>query len=279
MIRQNRIIYSDNGVLTDISSELNNFHSGTKAFTFVAAEDAIYIGSDLPFNQRHFELSAFNAATSATISVSLWGSSGWESAVDVADGTSTSGKSMGQSGVVEWVPERGKSWIKQDTDNTITGLSSLKIYNLYWAKITFSANISFTASFLGYKFATDEQVGSLYPELALSTTIAQFATGKTTWFEQHCRCAEMIVRDLVSKELIASGNQLLDWSKFSESSIHKLAHIVFTAFGDDYKDNLAQADKDYYSSLQNGIRYGVDKNKNATLDLSESFGSVGVVRR
>ena len=45
-----RVIFSNNGSSEDMSRQVAKYKSGSKSFSYVAAEDALYIGSSLPFN-------------------------------------------------------------------------------------------------------------------------------------------------------------------------------------------------------------------------------------
>ena len=194
MLLNNRIIWSDNGVLKDLTIELNNPYSGSRVVDFVAAEDAIYIGSDLPFNHRYFEMSVVNTLDSS-ISVSVWTGAQWTAAVNIIDNTSLSDASLGQNGIISWVPDKDSaSWnIQQDSDD-IPDLQGIHIYDLYWARLTFSDDFNpLTAlSFIGHKFSQDEDLAGLYPELNTTASKSMFSTGKTNWNAQHILAADCL---------------------------------------------------------------------------------------
>lgn len=276
----NRIIFKDNTVLNDVSVNLNEFRLSNVTLPIVAAQDSLYIGSELPFNHRYFHVGTANTAASV-ISVAIWDGTEWEPAVDVLDQTAVGGKTFSQSGIISWSPDRnGSGWGLEDTTEDISALSTLKIYDLYWAKFTFSADLSLTTAlkYVGHKFSRDEQLAGIYPELALSATMAQFESGKTTWDEQHIKASEIVVRDLIRKYKASSVNQVMNWESYSGASLHQLAAIVFRAFGDDYQDQLDQALKDYKIAF-NIESTQLDKNKNGKLDRSERTPVTGIVRR
>lgn len=288
MLINNRIIWSDNGVLKDQSVVLNNYHSGTITLPLVAAEDAIYIGSDLPWNHRYIEVYSPNAISS-TMSIQIWNGREFKNAVDVIDQTKASGGSatLAQSGILSFAPDRNESgWGLAATTENVTGLTSLKIYNLYWAKLTVSSDLtaSTALSFVGHKFSFDEELDSIYPELGLSSSKTQFESGKTDWNEQHIRAAEILIRDLRRKIDVdynfRNGNQILEWGQFSECSLHQVAMIVYRAFGDAFKDQFEQATKDYHTVL-NGLVKGilVDRNRDGRVQLDEQDTISGLVRR
>lgn len=280
MLNNNRVIWDDNGTLKDLSQSLNNYHSSTSVIDFVSAEDAIYIGSDLPFNHRYFDVSVVNAAA-ATVSVSIWNGSEWESAVDVIDQTSNGSAPLSASGIVSWTPDRnGSGWSRESTSENVTGISTLKIYNLYWAKMTYSANLTGTLAlrYVGHKFSSDEDLIAYYPELNSSSLKTAFKAGKTDWNEQHFAAAEKIIKDLRQQGHIWSRNQILNWELFTIASVHAVAGIVFRAFGDDYKDNLVQASKDYWDAL-NLKSFEVDKDADGRFDTYERFNNSIMLRR
>lgn len=281
----NRIIYSDNGTLIDVTEALNNFHSLTETLTLVAAEDAIYIGGLMPFNHRFFQMAVVNAAASR-ISIDLWDGKGWEPAADILDQTldSTRTKTLSRSGQISWALDRNKGWAANDTeDMTGSGLQTLKITGLYWARIKFTANLTaaIQIQFIGHLFSRDEDLGSLYPDLNTTEAKTQFnngVAGKTTWDEQAAEAARVIIRDLQNLGVIVSEEQLIRWDLFNEASIHKTAEIIFNSQGDDAKDNKDAARIYYKEALSRAVNQ-VDMNKNTRLDEKESVGTSSLRRR
>jgi len=272
MLLNNRVIVNNNGTLTDASIALSNIHSGTVVFDYETATDYLYLGSDLPFNHRHFKMSVVNAVAS-TVTVSLWTGSTWVDAIDVMDLSSVGGKTLAQDGIIAWRPDEDQSsWSWDDTDDmTGSGLESLKIKGLYWARIKFSADLTDTMAFsyIGHKFCKDEELEAEYPEFSQTGLKTGFESGKTDWDEQELVAAEYIVYDLRQMNLITSMNQILDWRVFSKASVHKTAEIIFRGLGDDYKDNLLEALKSYKSYI-NLKQFNIDRNRDATLTELET---------
>jgi hypothetical protein len=282
MILNNRIIFSDNGVLSDLTTSLNDYRAGDSVTAAVATEDYLYLGSDLPFNHRYVEIGTANDQASV-LSVEYWSNGAWVSAVDVLDQTAVAGKSLAQSGHISWVADKRKSWSKKDTDDGVTGLSTLTIYNLYWARFKWSANLKASTSikFMGQKFSGDADLKGRYPDLGLSNVYAQWpnqSPTKTNWDEQHYEAAEEIIKDLRKKGAIYSGSQILNWELFREASVHKTASIVMNAFGKDFKEPVEKAEKDYANAM-NLFLFEVDQNKNTLLDEHEALPSLDVFRR
>jgi hypothetical protein len=281
MILNNRIIWDDGGTLKDLSAKLNNIHESGQIVNFESG-DALYIGSDLPFNHRYFEVVSVNSNASI-ISVSLWDGTQWNSAVDLLDQTSTAGVALSKSGHVSWVKPKNKQWVRQDTDSGsgITGLSSLVIYNLYWAKITFSANVSGTTSvrFIGQKFSDDNDLKTLWPDLVRADAYAQWPSQpKTNWDDQHFEASEYVIRALKRKGQLISSSQILNWEIFREASAHKCAELIMNSMGKDWAEPRDKAAKYFNEAIELWL-FDIDKDSDTILDDHEKTVSSVVIRR
>lgn len=282
MLLNNRVIHDDNGTLVDLSKKLNNAFSSSVVLPFVAADDYIYLGSEFPFNHRYFLIDVANGVDTVA-SVEIWNGSSWVPAVDVIDQTEgDDGVSFSQSGILSWVTNRTKAWSREDTTENMTGsgLETLKIYNLYWVRISFDGDFDVTTSvkYVGHKFSTDEDLGGQYPDLVRTNVKAAFKSGKTNWDEQHIIAAEQIISDLRKRQIILSGNQILDWDFFTDAAIHKVAEIAYTAFGADYEDRKKNA-REAYDEAMDKVVFPVDKNVDGHRDIEETVPSYGRVRR
>ena len=91
-------------------------------------------------------------------------------------------------------------------------------------------------------FSNDSDLGSEFPDLVLSATMTAFATGKTSWEEQHVRAAEILIKDLKKVKGIHSSSQILDHNDFRLASVCKVAEIIYTAFGNDYLEQKYDSD-------------------------------------
>lgn len=272
MLLNNRIIWKDNSDLKDISAPLSDFASNNQVIDFVSAEDALYFGSDMPFNHRFFDLVVVNSAASS-VSVSIWDGTEFNAAVDLIDLTkSSAGASLAQSGIISWVTDRNKTWSREDTTENISDLSTLKIYNMFWVKLTFSANLSalMSLNYIGHKFCDDSNLTGLYPELGLSAIKDSFKSGKTDWEEQEILASETVIRDLRVKRELWSSNQILEWERFQEAAVHKTAELIFSSFGQDYENDRDRARR-YYKEAIGSSRGGIDKNADGRLQIEEKF--------
>lgn len=278
MLAQNRVIYKEGGTLTDLTAGLSDVTTNDVVLPVTTASGALFIGSDLPFNHRFFKVASPNAV-SASVTVSLWNGSSWVSAVDVNDQTSSSGAALGQSGIISWVPDREQSWaVESSTYQKVTGLETLKIYDLYWAKLTWSANLTGTTKvgYVGHSFCKDSDMTHEYPDLMRSEFMAAFEAGKTDWVEQEVLASEYLIEELRARKLLFSKNQVLDWLTFKPAAVHKTAAVIMNAFGPAYAERAAAAEKKASSLLQ---AINLDQDKDGRLDKPERVSSEGWLSR
>lgn len=270
MIHDQRVMYNT----LDVSAKVNDFRSSAQAMAYTTGS-YLYIGAILPFNNLWFEMGVANT-NAATVTVEIWYANAWVSAIDVIDQT----VGLTATGRLMWNTDRLKGWDIEQSTEDVTGLTSFNIYNRYWVRLSWSANFSGTSSvkYIGQKFSTDDILYSFYPDLNNTTTLTSFESGKTTWDEQHYMAAEHIVRDLKKQNIIKSRGQIMDWSMFEAASCHKIAEIVYTAFGRPYFEQLAEAKKAYKDAM-NLQFFDVDLNANGSLDPVERRDSTHFVRR
>jgi hypothetical protein len=278
----NRVIFSDNGVLTDMSDHLNDYSGDSESFTIVSAQDAIYFSGVLPFNHRFFLLTTPNASPSL-MSISVWDGKQWIATVDKLDQTLNSARdtTLAASGHVSFVLPKTKSWIAEDTDDMDgSGLETLHIYGHYWAKITFSSNCSFSLKYLGHKFSDDIDLEFYgYPDLNSSSVKTQYNNGvaKTNWDEQLITSAQTIVKELARRPLLVSADQIIRWDLFREASTHKLAEMIFLSWGKDGEEQRKVA-KEYFSMAIEQQNHQLDQNANTRLDSNEFAPSLRISR-
>jgi len=269
MFFNQRVVFSDNAVLSDKSLELNDFRSGTTTLAVTAAEDYLYIGSLLPWGARYIEIGVANSASSV-MTVELYeNGSTWNEAVDLIDMSSAAGKSLAQSGYIRFQRNRDKVWNPVIDSNDI--LSGTKIYDLYWLRLKWSGNFSGTTSvkYIGHKFSSDETLFELYPDLNQTALLTQFETGKTTWNDQHYIASNTIVADLTDRKMIISGDQIIDPWQFEEACVHKCAEIIYQGMGSAYVDNRKEAALRYKAEMDRNY-----KNLDVSADANLSLGDI-----
>lgn len=274
-----RILYSDNGTLTEVTKTLGDYKSGDLTFSYVAGQDYIYIGSDVPLNHFYIKMGATVNAVSASMIIEIWNGKEWIDVVHTLDESNA----LFLSGFVEFVPDRDDLWQMESTNykgEQVTGLSGVVIYDQYWFRISFDATLtpSTVISWIGNLFSVDNDLFSEFPVFNSSTLKTAFESSKTTWEEQHVRAAEMIIKDLKKKQIISAAGQILERDDYRLASVSKTAQIIFTAMGDDYLDDLVEARKEYDSRLDSSI-HKIDRNADGILDEKEKFVRSGFMTR
>lgn len=283
MLATNRVIWNDNGTLKDLSNKLNNFFSETQVIDYLTAQDKIYIGSDVPFNHRYVHVSVVNALAAA-LTVEIWDGNEWVAAVDVIDGTDVAGVPLAQSGIIRWATDKNETWGQEvSTENmTSSGLTSLKIYNMYWVRLSWSANLTGTLAlgYVGHKFSKDEDLAGYYPDLNRTNVKTAFQSAKTDWTEQHILAAEELFRDIRNQRALWSKNQIFEWEPFTMAAVHKVAQIVYTAFGSEYESRRDEAYDRYKEALEGALSQGIDVDEDGHIEEGEHAGmTVGLFRR
>jgi hypothetical protein len=270
-----RFLYLDNGVLTDYTSALGNYKTGSMPMPFVANRDYLFIGSRLPFNHFYVKLANSNAHISS-IAVEYWSDNGWNAVVNTLDET----EAFANSGFVTFTPDKDKVWKLEEKSNVIPQLSSTMIYDNYWLRITFvpDLHVNTTVDWIGNIFSDDNDLAAEFPDLVRSNVLSAFQTGKTNWQEQAVKAAEIIEHDLANRGILDGSESILDREWYKNASVQKTAEIIFSAFGDDYIDQRARAREEYGLRLVKRLAR-VDKNLNAIEDPYERKVVTGFLSR
>lgn len=276
MLTEQRVVYSDDGVLTDLTRQLNNQYADNVAIEYVAGEDFLYIASDLPTMHRYFQVETANA-TPAAMSVDIWDGNEWSTAVDVLDYTDVAGASLAQSGWVRFSVDRTESWGLEETTEDITNLSSLRIYKMRWFRLSWDADFSATLKYAGYKFSSDNDLKGRYSDLTRTAVLDAWETGKADWDNQHIEASEDIIKMLKKDNIITSAAQVLDWQQWTNAATHATASIIYGGFGDDYVDDEQRAIKRKNDAFAQGI-YKIDRDQDGRVDRRERERFAGIKR-
>jgi len=279
-MKRTRVFYSDNGTLTDLTPDVFKYEPGRAQIDqFVGAEDYIYIANVAPFNHFYLKLDEPLNHTDVVMTLQYWDGNSWANPSELMDET----EHFTQNGFVTFTPSRNSTWNIDDTSGTgssITGLTSIEIYQRYWVRLGFSNNLSANARihYLGQRFCDDEDLYSEFPDLSRSSVLEAFQSGKGDWIEQTVRASDVIIRDLTSQTTIWSKNQILDRDEFRLACVSKTAELIFTSFGDDYEDNRILARQEYKARITN-IMSALDRNGNGKLEQNEMKNYSGWLER
>ena len=231
-----RIILSDNGTLTDITEATHTYSTTGTAHSFVAAEDALYIGSRFPMSEKFFKTSG----GLGSITVKYWDGTQFSEVINLRDGT----LGWSQDGYIKIVPDRDNGWTKADTAD-ITELTGVTVYDQYWMEITVNTDAPIDLAWVGDLFCQDADIGAEYPDLIRSTVLDGFTSGKVDWEEQRAVATQFMVEDMIGRAVIKSSNQLFEVERFRRTCVSRVAQIIFSAFGSDYEDDRLKAQKNY----------------------------------
>lgn len=282
-----RVLFSDNGTLKDFSVAMDEYKGSGKAFPYTTGEDFLFIGSRLPFNHTYFKLNKVNTVD-CQMTAQYWNGSEWVNFVEMNDETN----GFKQSGFLTFVPNRDKPWMMSSTNYSgqiVDGLDSITIYDLYWIRISFDQTFigpeilpvtvpsvfdDVDMQWIGNIFSNDYDLAGEYPEFVRQSVMTAFASGKTSWEEQHVIAGKVLIDDLIKKSSIDDGSQIIQKSDYTLASVHKVAEIIANAFGDDYIDQKKSSREEYSQRMNKRINR-VDTNKNGREDVAERTTTTG----
>ena len=269
-----------NGInpLKDLTRDLEKYKTGSASID-LAIGDYLYIGSDAPFNHLYFKLGSTVNLNTSNFNIELWDGNEWQSVVEIIDDTN----GFSESGYFEFVPDRDEQWRAESTNDngqSVDGLESVVVYDLWWARISTDADITSGTEirWAGHLFSDDDDLFSEYPVFRASDLLDCFESGKTDWEEQHVKAAEVIIKDLKDGEIIDFGTQILDRNVYRLASVAQVARIIYNSLGDDYVDDASRA-ASLYKNRKSLKKHKVDRNQNAILDRNEKSIPQGFMRR
>jgi hypothetical protein len=284
----NRVFYKSS-VLKDISDKASSFVRGPISISH-DEEDFIYIGSRLPINHAYIMIENVEPPepeegdpplpppVEAEVKVEYWDGTSWISAVDAVDLTN----SLRNSGHIEFTPNKLYRWRRSDTNGptqTIAGLSSVSVYDLYWCRISWSESIGpKILNFIGTKFSSDQELALEYPDLVRPSVISSFTSGKTDWEDQHLLAAKILAADLIQMQVIKDQSQILNWRDYTDASVHKVAEIAFNAFGESYREQSIAARQEYKQRISRKV-HRVDTDSDAIESVHEMTNTSGWLSR
>lgn len=251
------------GTLSDITRYTKKLGQDSKKLTFTSG-DSIYLGSRLKFNHAFISSTVYPVA-SVNIDINLWNGSEFEGVgrtIDETDG-------LVSQGIIEFSPDKDKSWNKEDTDS-IAELSDIYYQNMYWIKIDLNSDDEITLDYIGHKFSNDFDLFSEHPELNNSTFLNYFSQDDFT--KQAVIAGELIEKRLIKLGYATGIEQVLQWEDITLSSVSKVAQLVYTSFGNTYVDNVTALSKEFISRLETSFPI-IDTNNSADKDTNQQVTS------
>lgn len=276
-----RVIRKDDSVYTDYSL-LNDNESTSITTDIVASEDAIYIGKVYPFNNFYIWIDTANALTSS-MSISYWNGKQWTNAVDILDGTSSSGKTLAQSGLVQFSPKSSDRWSKVDDTSTVsanspTDLNGFTIYGLYWLKITFTNDLTINSKIkrIFYLFTNQQTLEAIDSDVPNYLTSA-FPT-QNSFNRQLFTASKETLLYLKAKGILLNEGHILRIEDVYLSVAWRALSIIYFSLGKDYVDRRIEAIKMANESI-NIPKMTLDKNQDGFIQEQEIDSNSGGITR
>ena len=166
--------------------------------------------------------------------------------------------------------DEDNGWDVECDSSDIPELSTTKVYNAYWMRLslqTLSAS-ALSIKYIGHKFAEESEMILKYPMLKNQSLKQAFEAGKIDWNDQLFDASKFIIKDLKSRKLMISKNQLLSLERYKDACCHKAAEIIFSALGEKWVDMSMSAAKDYSTDM-NLEDYGLDQNGDGQMSRVE----------
>ena len=276
-----RVLWNRQGTLADYTPILNDYQGSSLVFDYTVG-DYLYIGTWYPFNHRHFEINVANTSQ-ANITIEYWNGQAWEQAVDIIDFTSD----LGVSNSIRWVTDDDEqTWnIEEDTSEDIPELSSVRIYDKYWLRISWDANLDATTELLhvGFKYSDDVDLYSRYPDLNNQQFRDNYLPDqprgtKLDWNEQHFIGSNEVIKEMKRRRIIKSQDMILDFELLRDAAVHKVAELIYATLGEAYIESRKTA-REYFQEALNTSLQPIDKNQNARMDAGELVNMSGKMSR
>ena len=269
-----RVLFYDasESAFTDITRQVNDFNTGIVSLVFDTG-DYLYFGSFLPFNHKFFKFGAPNSVA-ATPTVETYDGTEWDTVVDQLDYTELNGATFGRSGILQFTPnlfETNWNIVSRTTQeaNLPEFANGPEIYQKYWARISYSANISYQLKYVGSKFCDDDDLYQEYPFFNNNSIRQAWDGTKVDWEDQQILAAEYIVFELKRRNIIVERSQILELSTLKEAAVHRTAHIIWNGLGArNYSEELGKSAKLYIDAM-NQNKFETDTDGDGRKDRSE----------
>ena len=193
-MRDLKVFYSDNGVFSDLSNDMRDYLRDDNAFTFVAAEDYIYVGLHKPFYAIYAE---FETASAADPTLDLAISTGAAfSSISFTDDT----KGFTRSGFVRWDREMS-TWAQQSVNSE----------SQYWLRIGAASDFTMTVRGINVVFSDDTD---LQKEMR---SIDNFkSSGDSSFIAYHVSARDEIVQSMRNAGRVTMRNDSENLKEFTQ---------------------------------------------------------------
>jgi hypothetical protein len=235
----------------------------------------------MPFNNIFYVKGTTVNAVAASLTIEYWDGQAWREAVDLIDGTSTSGAPFAKSGLIQFQLNRNYGWLQvSDTslDDAPSELQTLNIRNCYWIRIKSSATMTTgtIAKEISYAFTSSQELQNY--DIEINNFYDAFFSGKADWVPEILTASKLLVLDLKSKGMIDYQGQIIELDDVYVSCSYKALEIIYFQLGKSYDDKRAVVQKNYQAALSMK-RFTVDSSKDARIDEDEQTARIRKLER
>lgn len=263
------ILHDDNSVFADYSDVLADFTRGTASFTFISAEDSIYVGFEKPINTFYVEMSTANS-NDVTMTVKYYNGSTFAAVTNLFDDTD----GLQRSGFVSWKR-------KIDDSNWDEALTTINSVEQYWYKVDLSGDSSaMVIKGINIVFSDDQDLKRELFEIS-----NYLPSGESTHILSHVAARDEIIQTINlkgrEKKDVDTGYlqditafDLLDVSEVKLASTYlTLSKIMFAASDtvDDVFFIKHQAYRSMYKNIIDMMDLSVDSDNDGKRDQAERF--------
>jgi hypothetical protein len=268
------VLHDNNSVFSDFSNELVGFDRDSASFTFVTAEDSIYVGFYKPINVFYTEFTTANT-NAATLTVKYYNGTTFTACAGLHDDTD----GLTRSAFVKW-----------DRNQTTEATTTINSTVLFWYKIDLSVDSSsMVIAGLNLVFSDDQDLKREIYEIS-----KYLPSGVSTHILSHVSARDEIIQNLniIGKSKVDGTSgwvegitsfDLLDISEVKLASTYlALSKIMFAASDevDDTYSFKAQKYENLAKNIVNNIRIKTDSDDDGLDDESENTTSLsGTIRR
>jgi hypothetical protein len=258
--KSSRIFLSDNGSFSDLTEAARTYGTPSISHSWIAAEDAIYVGR--PHKFQNFYCAVLAAGTGvASMTAEYWNGTAWASFASFLDESAA----LSASGFLQW--EEKPEWAIAKPA-AIAELSGLGFDTpLYWIKLKLSADRSgLSIRSMTRLLSDDRLLGTIFPEL-----LNYLPAGQTDFLQQHELAFQTIVQELTASGRIAYAEQLKNVEDWILPATYKAIEIVLDPIVGD--ENLRKVKDDMrkkYDALMLLAAGSIDLNMSEDLDPGET---------
>jgi hypothetical protein len=275
MLLQYFRLWRRNGsTFTDLS--LDNQDDAVTTLADLSTSEYLYMATLFPFNNFFVWMEVMNAIA-ATMSLEYYDGSAWRAAVEVLDGT----KGLTRSGGVQFTPNKLYALHRvHDTtqSNAPEELAGLTVYNSYWFRVKFSANLSGTAAFkrIGYAFTMSQELKK--HDIDIDAHMGAFFDGKADWIPEIMTASEIVASDLKAQDQVLDRGQILVIEDVALACAYKALSLIYFSLGKSQDEKRRSVDSKYEKAMNK--RYlSLDQNANAGLDEDEIVATTRYLER